>query len=446
MISPIFKKIILIILVVSLGSILISGFFINHALNRQFLNYLDRVELAREEQILNILGDIYQENRGWPSEPTRLGMGRGNFIGNLHYVANLKGDTVLFTGQFLRNRNQTPHLRERSILVHNQKVGTAYFGSNPVQDYLANQNKFFRNTINRSIVFSIFFTSIISILIAYFLAKNFSAPLTEMSQIAKNMATGNLDSRVHNLPPDERGELGQSLNQLAERLKQVEELRKKMTADVAHDLRTPLATVHSHLEGMIDKVIPASSENLDSLLDEVKRLSGLVQDLQEIALTDSAVHQFKIEQIDLNQLLLNLVRNLTPLYQKKQVNLIFDSTQTVYIDSDHDALVKIFDNLLSNAYKYTPSGKQVTVSLTPKNDRVTVSIIDSGIGIDAQDLPYIFERFYRTDKSRNRESGGFGLGLTIVKELSEALGGYVTVTSIPETGSTFTVTLPISPQ
>lgn len=441
----------MVILIISLGSILSSGLFINFALNRQFQFYLSRMDQTREDQVVNMLAEIYREYGGWPERPTGLSMVRDNFLVNLVFVTDQDGEIVFYTRNSMRHDGPIPipipppqNLRSRTIKIADTPVGTAFFAKNPVEDALSRQNNLFRNTINHSIFLAILFTGAISFLIALIFARRIATPIREMNRIAKNMTAGNLDTRVQSLPQDELGELGQSLNQLAQRLKQVDELRKKMTADVAHDLRTPLTTIRSHLEGMIDAVIPASAENLDSLLDEVNRLSRLVGDLQEIALADLAIHRFNAEPIALDHFLPEMIKKQRPLFAEKDLKLTYQADGPALVHSDQEALSKIMDNLLSNAYKYTPSGRQVTVRMTREEHQAAIAVIDEGVGIDAADLPFIFERFYRTDPSRNRNSGGFGLGLTIVKELVEALGGTLSVTSQPGRGSVFTVRLPLA--
>lgn len=429
-------------MLISLGSILVSGLIIQFSLNRQFLAYLEQTEFARQKQTVQILAEIYQENGGWFNLQSNLGFGRGVQWGTLRFVTDNHNKAVLTFRHGMMPENQP--LTARPIYVNNEKVGTAFFGSNMLQNLLTNQNKLFRRTINRSIIWSILLTGIISLGVAVMFAKRLSTPIMAMNQVAKNMTEGNLDSRVQTLPPDELGELGHSLNQLAEKLQQVEELRKKMTADVAHDLRTPLATVRSHLEGMLDEVIPASKENLASLLEEANRLTLLIQDLQEIASADRTVYQFKKEPLDLNYLLHDLVKKITPLYQSKGVALKLIEFPEMLLYSDQVALEKVLYNLLTNAYKFTPAGKEVELTVELQGSWILIIVSDQGIGISEQDLPFIFERFYRADPSRNRDSGGFGLGLTIVKELVSALGGSVTATSQPMVGSTFTLILPLN--
>jgi two-component system sensor histidine kinase BaeS len=439
---PIVKKITLIIILVSFGSVLISGMFINFALNRQFQNYLTQSQLNREEQVVRFLADMYWELGGWRNPAIGFHLERGRFFGNLRYITDTNGRVVLV---FRRGRmvSRPDLLHSRPIKVGEEQVGTAYFGQTMLQNLLSRQDRMFRRTINHSIIWSILITGIISLAVAYLFAKRLAAPITQMNQLARNMTNGNLDTRVKNLPRDELGELGGSINQLAEKLYQMQKLRAKMTADVAHDLRTPLATVRSHLEGMIDAVIPPSPANLESLLEEINRLTSLVNDLQAIAIADTSINKFMLEPVTLDLFLHELSKKMSPLFADKGVMLELGDLAPVVILSDRNALAKILDNLLTNALNYTPPGKKVFIELQKCKNTVVINIKDEGIGIAEKDLPFIFERFYRTDQSRNRNSGGFGLGLTIVKELVEALGGKVSVSSKLGAGSVFTVAIPI---
>ncbi len=442
--SPILKKLTLVLLAISLGSILISGFIINISLNYQFQNYLVQTEQARQQQIVNSLVELYREYGGWPHLPGNFNSGRAGLMGNLRYVTDEHGEVVII------NRPRMPRRNNNSLIAHpivldGKLIGTAYFGRNMLQNILTVQDELFRATINRSIVLTMVLTGMISFLVAFFIARRFSAPILEMSQTAKGMTSGNLESRVHDLPPDELGELGISLNQLAERLSTMERLRKKMTADVAHDLRTPLATLRSHLEGMIDRIIPSTKENLESLLEETNRLTALVESLQEIALSDKAIHNFQYCSFELSAFLKDTAYRFEHLFKGKNLKLSYTENRPCTIETDRNALSKILDNLLANALIFTPSGKEVELRLEADSDWAAIHVIDQGSGISETDLPYIFQRFYRTDSSRNRASGGFGLGLTIAKELTEALGGAISVISRLGEGSRFTITLPLAP-
>jgi two-component system sensor histidine kinase BaeS len=439
--SPILRKIILIILTVSLGGILILGFMINFSLNHQFQSYLNRNESGREQEMLRILADLYITNSGWQGLQLRLVPGR--IMGNLHYVTDENGRIVIVNRRFIMRGNQEEPLVARPILAGGIKVGTAFFRKNRMQNILSKQDQLFRRTINLSILGAVLITGLFSLGVAALFARRLSRPITEMNRAARNMTNGNLETRIQDLPRDELGELGASLNELAGRLLEADKLRKKMTADVAHDLRTPLATVKSHLEGIIDQVISPSRENLESLLEEINRLTALVNDLQAISEADTTIHHFHMEPIELKGFLEDVAHKLAPLFNEKSIDLKQEELAPVTVELDRPALTKILQNLLANALKFTPSGKQVVIKVAQLNGSVVIEVRDQGIGISAKDLPYIFERFYRADPSRNRESGGFGLGLTIVKELTEAMGGTVEVESVVGEGSTFKIRLPI---
>lgn len=416
---------------------------INISLNYQFQNYLNKAEELRQEQIVNNLAELYREYGDWSRFPRNLNIRRTALMGNLRYVTDQQGEVVIVVRPGMPRYNNTT-ATARPIYLEGVLIGTAYFGRNLLQNILTAQDEMFRFTINRSILLTMLLTGIISVLVAVTLARRFTAPIMEMSRTAQNMTSGNLESRVHNLPPDELGQLGAGLNQLAQRLAAMDKLRQKMTADVAHDLRTPLATIRSHLEGMIDQIIPPTNDNLESLLEEVNRLTLLIDGLQEIALSDNAVHNFQLEPVELASFLKETVRRLEPLFQAKGLTLHFSQGEPCIAISDRKALSKILDNLLSNALKFTSTGKNVRLTLSVREEMAVVAVIDQGVGISPQDLPYIFERFYRTDRSRSRDNGGFGLGLTIAKELTEALGGMISVESKPGEGSVFSVKLPLT--
>jgi two-component system sensor histidine kinase BaeS len=439
--TVILKKMTLVILGTALLTIMICGLLINLALNHQFQRYLTRMKIAQEDQIILTLTEIYRENNGWPREPIILKLNRA-LSGNLLYVTDSAGRMVILTRRGLIKKTFPKRLQRITPIFHEGKqIGKAYFGIDKIQNFLTRQNELFRRTINRSILLAVLLSSLVALSTAFCFARKLAAPIMAMNRIAKDISGGNLESRINQLPHDELGELGRSLNHLAERLSQVQNLRKQMTANVAHDLRTPLTTVRSHLEGMIDRVIPATPENLDSLLEEVIRLTQLIADLQEIAETDAAATQFLLEPIDLMPFLSDLTHKMAPLFAAKGIGLRTGGAKSLLVNADRKALGKILDNLLSNALKFTPAGKNVKVNWECRERQAIVTVADEGIGITPTDLPLIFERFYRADPSRHSDGGGFGLGLAIVKDLVTALGGEISVVSTPGVGSVFTVKL-----
>jgi signal transduction histidine kinase len=242
---------------------------------------------------------------------------------------------------------------------------------------------------------------------------------------------------------DELAVLGTTMNRMAAKIAEQNALRRKLTGDISHELRTPLTTIQSYLEAFRDGILSPDEENLTAVLEETGRLGSLVQDLQELANADFQKRLVELKPLALNELLQAEVERLRPLLQRKELTIHLElPAQTIYAQADEELLARVLNNLVSNAYKYTPAGGTVTVSLGQQAAEIVVAVQDSGIGIAAEHLPYLFERFYRVDPSRTRATGGSGIGLAIVRELVEAMGGRVDVTSQPGKGSCFYVYLP----
>jgi signal transduction histidine kinase len=231
------------------------------------------------------------------------------------------------------------------------------------------------------------------------------------------------------------------VRQHKEALDSQEALRKRLTNDVAHELRTPLTAISSYLEMMIEGIWKPTPERLRSCYEEIERITGLVSDLERLAKVENENLRLEKADMDLLALAQTVAGNFESESVKKKLSLIV-SGEEPHVNADKNRLAQVITNLLSNAIKYTPEGGSVriTVKDTPKNGVIIVK--DTGIGIPKDELPLIFERFYRTDKSRSRRTGGAGIGLTIAKSVVEAHGGSVTVESGTEQGSEFTVEIP----
>lgn len=285
---------------------------------------------------------------------------------------------------------------------------------------------------------------------SYALARSITVPIRKLGRAAEAIEQGNLGQTVPVEANDEVGHLAVIFNRMSQTLATNTKLRRRLLANIAHELRTPLAVIQGHLEGMIDGVIAPSREQLSSLHEEAVRLNRLITDLRDLSLAE--VHQLALERqpTDMNQLLTRTVSMLKPMADKKeiQVNCVLaDKLPEVAVDADR--MSQVFYNLLVNAIRYSPCQSQVQVAAAPveaeKQQWLKVSIEDSGPGIAPEDVPYIFEHFYRGDKSRDRKSGGSGLGLAIVRQLVENHDGQVQVESVLGIGSIFHVLLPAAP-
>jgi signal transduction histidine kinase len=231
---------------------------------------------------------------------------------------------------------------------------------------------------------------------------------------------------------------------MAETLSHDRELRQNMVADIAHELRTPLSVLQANIEAMQDGVLEASTESLASLHQETSMLARLIDDLRILSLAESGQLEFHPRNTDLKKLSSRIIEVMGLQFSSKNIDLaleVSDSLAQVFVDPDR--IEQVLRNLLSNAYLYTPEDGRVMLKLITDGEDVVASVTDTGAGIPPKDLPHIFERFYRVDRSRTRRTGGSGIGLAIVKQLVEAMGGRVWATSEASKGSTFFFRLPI---
>ncbi|MEF3309472.1 ATP-binding protein [Paenibacillus sp. GYB004] len=292
----------------------------------------------------------------------------------------------------------------------------------------------------QSIVWTLLGAVILTILISLYVAKRFSAPLIEMKRAAEQMTQGKLSVRTIMKGNDELADLGNTLNHLAEQLQKQERLRISMTEDIAHELRTPLATLKSHMLAMLDQIWEPTPARIRACYEETERLISLVADLEQLTSMDSP-HFRLVKKLDYLPNLIDQSANIViAAFMEKGVQLVTDSIPAVSIHIDRDRFIQMLVNILSNALKFTPEGGLVRIGAENQQDMIVIAVQDTGTGIDSAELPYVFERFYRTDKSRNRKFGGNGIGLTIVKKLVEAHGGTVWIEST--SGTTVFISLP----
>jgi signal transduction histidine kinase len=261
---------------------------------------------------------------------------------------------------------------------------------------------------------------------SFLLTRRLLGPLAQMTQAAGRLAAGDFSRRVTAGARDEVGALGAAFNRMADGLERLERMRKDLVADVAHELRTPLTNVRGYLEALHDGVVPPSPETFALLLDEVRRLGTLVEDLLQLAKADAAQAFLEKAPVSLRELAGQLLEISRPTFLARGIapaTAFADGDDTV--PADRDRIAQVLRNLLDNALRHTPRGGRIEVSTARVAGGVRVAVANSGGAIPAQDLPRIFERFFVVDRSRSRAGGGAGLGLAIVKELVEAHGGRV---------------------
>ena len=304
----------------------------------------------------------------------------------------------------------------------------------------------FRSSFYEALAWAGMAALIVALIVSLFISRGLAAPLRSMTTASERVAEGHYNERVPAGGSDELGQLAASFNTMAEKLEQVESMRRRLIGDVAHELRTPLTAIKGSMEGLVDGVLPASRQTFEQIGSEADRLNRLVDDLQELSRVESGTIALDLEPVSLPNLVETARKRLSGAYAAKGVALTMDLPAALPpVHADSDRLLQVLTNLLSNALQYTPSGGSVTLSAERHGAEMFVHVVDTGIGIPSEHLLYIFDRFYRVDKSRSRQKGGgSGIGLTISKYLVEAQGGRIWAESSGEgQGSIFTFTIPL---
>ncbi len=301
----------------------------------------------------------------------------------------------------------------------------------------------FLGSVNQSITIAALISAAIALGLGFFLFRQITSPVGALTVAAERIAAGDLQHRVPIRGASEIGKVGQAFNKMADNLAQQEELRRNLLAEVAHELRNPLSVIQGQLEAMLDGIVPLGPEGVGSVHEETVLLGRLVNDLRVLSLAGAGQLKLKREQVDPIELAERVVERVRPHAQEKNVSLDLDLPSSVpNVHADADRIAQVIRNLVSNALRYTPSGGRITVGAHSTNGVIRFSVTDTGTGIPSEDLPHVFDRFYRADKSSPHSREGSGLGLAIVKQLVEAHGGSVGVESDVGKGTRFWFTLP----
>ncbi|OGO67836.1 MAG: hypothetical protein A2Z37_08005 [Chloroflexi bacterium RBG_19FT_COMBO_62_14] len=360
-------------------------------------------------------------------------------------LLNAAGEVIADTGgASLDEQHPAAHLQEAApVVVNGQTVGSVLVGS-MIEPALNPADEDFLQAVNLSIFITAAAVGLVALILGSMLFRQITSPLRAVSQAAEAIAAGQLDRRVEVKTADEIGRLAQSFNRMAESLAQADVQRRNMVADIAHELRTPLTVVQGSLEAMLDGVYDLNPENIASIHQQTALLSRLVADLRDLALAEAGQLRLDWQSVDLEAVIAQASNALQSQALEKGVTFKVELPQGLpRLRGDGQRLQQVLFNLVSNALRHTPTGGTVKTAVEVKEDRVVIRVQDTGSGIPAEDLPHVFERFYRVDRSRARSTGGSGLGLTIAKRIVEAHGGQIWAQSWLGAGSTFAFSLPL---
>ena len=287
-------------------------------------------------------------------------------------------------------------------------------------------HQMFLDAVHRYLIKASLIAVVIAVIVGFLMNKKILDPLSQMIKVTEKIAAGDYSTRVNIKSCDEVSQLAEAFNKMTDSLQKIEALRKNMVIDVAHELRTPLTNVRGYLEALSDGVVRPEKKTYDLLLQEAGRLTELVENLNQLTKADVAELNVKREPLVLSEIIEKVVSFYTSLLKEKRIDIKLSlSVDADTIVADKNQLHQVLNNLMQNACRYTPDGGQVEIKTMNTKEGIQVTVINTGVAIPQASLPLIFERFYRVDKSRSRDSGGAGIGLAIVKKLVEAHGGEV---------------------
>jgi signal transduction histidine kinase len=318
------------------------------------------------------------------------------------------------------------------------------FGSDAL---LTSSDAKFRESSYSAIAAAAAIAVVLAVIIGYFVSRSLTKPIQRITRTASQIRNGDLTARTGVRGTDEIGQLGETFDDMATSLEKDLKLEHRLTSDVAHELRTPLMAILATVEAMQDGVLPADDEHLETLASETRRLSRLVDAMLKLSRLENGTTELKVERTDVVYLVKSLVNSQHQLFHEKGLHLRFkDDTAhgECQADVDPDLIREAVVNLMSNAMRYTDEDGWVVVSVGSDHSDAIISVRDTGIGIAKEDIPQTFSRFWRSDVSRERVSGGLGVGLSITKEIVDRHNGTISVDSELGKGTTFTIRVPLN--
>ena len=432
------------VIIVTIG----SAFFLTHRATRAEIGRIgEEIEASQIRKMESLLSTYHLSQRGWQGvQPYVVQLSefyeRRIVITDADNRVVADSDNAII-GDSYSSGSGSPG-RGMSPPWARENIGTIYV--EPADDSDINQAAMqiaFRAT-GRFFLWGGLVAIAVALILTFVLSRRILSPMKDLSQAAGKLGRGDFSQRVDVDDRGEVGELAESFNVMAGNLERNELLRRNMVADVAHELRTPLSNLSGYLEAIRDGVVKPDHETMRSLCEESSTLSRLVDDLQELSLAEAGELKLTLQAESITKLIKEILEAVRAKADAKNIQLSSDIPKRLpKVNIDIHRIRQGLNNLLQNAISHTGEKGNINITAGKQADEIVVSVSDTGEGISAEDLPNIFERFYRVDKSRTRSTGGSGLGLTIARRLVEAHGGKITVKSEQGKGSTFTFTLPI---
>ncbi|WP_270474592.1 sensor histidine kinase [Clostridium cochlearium] len=436
------KKILISILICSIFGLGVSFILINLNVNNSFNDYMEDMQNKRDKRIIEYFSQVYKRDGSWTEES-------GEELIHEAYMNNyclslmntdkkiiwmMSPDTIRQKGHMMdmmQNKNKGIYTSKTyEIKVEEKIVGYVAIGQYS-SILLSKEDEKFINSLNNSVLISILFTIIITVIISLYISKQISNPIKKVSDISVALSKGNYDIGIESKSNIlEIKKLEDSISELKEKLQKQDSLRKRLVSDISHEIRTPLNILQNNLEAMIDGIFPLDEENLVGLNEEVIRFGKLLDNLNILKEIEGEDINLSMHKVSLKNILEGVIKDFSIILKEKHIQLEkhIDKDKNYYINGDENALKQVLINIISNSVKFIKSNGIIKVILKENKNNIEIIIEDNGEGIKREDLPFIFERLYRGDKSRH-EIDGSGIGLTIVKRILNIHSAYIDIES-----------------
>jgi two-component system, OmpR family, sensor histidine kinase BaeS len=423
---------------------------------REVDSFMFRGGMVGVDSLADALEEYYRVNGSWdgvsvyfqdanqPGRRMNPRAGMGMMMNQRLRLYDADGSILVDTRDPLPSGTLTGAQRDRAIRLTSGRRTVGYLLLEEGMAFTLRDQENLMLRLNRAALTAALIGGALSLLLAGLVTYQLARPIQRLKEGAERLSAGDLSQRVVIHGGDEMASLGLAFNQMAASLQKVEENRRSMTADIAHELRTPLSIQRAHLEALQDGIYTLNPENLEPVIAQNLLLTRLVEDLRTLALAEAGQLTLDRTVLDLDLLTRRLADRFRPQASFSQVEIVYlePPTPPPAVSADPARIEQILGNLLTNALRHTSPGGRIDINVWTNQHTVNISVHDSGPGIPEQALPRIFERFYRADPSRSREEGGSGLGLAIARQLARAHGGDLTAANHPAGGAVFTLALP----
>ncbi|MBD7911945.1 MULTISPECIES: HAMP domain-containing sensor histidine kinase [Clostridium] len=446
------RKFSILFVICSMVAVSLIIIFVNITINNKFDDYMADIQEKRYERIVSYFEEVYKREGNWNKE-SGIELMHEAYMGNYCLALLDKKEKPIWAmdADELKSNIHLSPMEVKDSGVYNSKrfeikADDEIVGYVDIGQYssilLSEEDVNFKASINKSIILSGVITLAIIIGVSLYFSKQLSNPIKEVASMSVNLAKGNFDKRSATKSNiKELENLRESINVLAEKLKYQDILRRRLISDISHEIRTPLNVLQNNVEAMIDGIFPITKERLNYLNDEVVRFGKLLNNLNVLKEFERESIKLDFEILDLSEILKIMHEDFILMGKDKNIEVKYNSqsNKNYNVVCDKDKIKQVFINIVSNAIKFTKENGEVTISLFEKSGRIIVEIKDNGMGIEEEDLPFVFERLYRGDRSRHVIEGS-GIGLTIVKNILDLHSASIDVKSKEGKGTKVSIT------